>query len=100
MSAAMTFDTGAMIAQLQGRKTCTAAANMAAAQAAASQADALLDSLQVPRLATIPSAVNVVHASSSSSEGPSEKAELDSDDEHEVDQICMQAERSVSCNGK
>ena len=95
----MTFDTGAIVAQLQSRKVPDAADNMAAAQAAANQADALLDSLQMPRLATkVPSAVNVVHASSSSSEGSSEKAELDSDDEHEVGKTRLQTERTVNCN--
>ena len=49
--------------------------------AAAKAADAILDSLEIP------SAVNVVHPSSSSTEGSDEKHELESD-------------ASVSCDGK
>jgi hypothetical protein len=57
----------------------TAAADIAAAEAA----DAILDSLEMPRLATVlvPAAVNVVHCSGSSTEdSSSDKGELDSDD--------------------
>lgn len=48
----------------------------------AAKADAILDSLQMPRLAvpaSVPSAVNVVHSSCSSSEEAS-KGDVDSDD--------------------
>lgn len=79
----MTFDSGVILTQIHKHQAASDnGAELAAVQAAASQADAILDSLQMPRLATsLPTEVNVVHASSSSaSEGSCEKGELDSDD--------------------
>ena len=72
----MTCDTGAILIQLQkiASPEC-----LDAVQAAASQADALLDSIQMPCLhASVPSAV-LVHPSSSSSEG---SCDDESDAEH------------------
>jgi hypothetical protein len=83
----MIFDTGAILVHLRGNMSLPDSAVLAV-QAAALQADVLLDSLQMPRLATpVPSAVNVVHESSSSSESSSEKAELDTDDEAAADRV-------------
>jgi hypothetical protein len=97
LSASLTFDTAILLSQIQRSQATgghATAAEIAAAQAAASQADALLDSLQVPRIASsVPSAVNVVH-NSSSSEASSEKGDLDSDDE-EGDKANA---RAVSCS--
>ena len=70
----MSFDTGVLRMQVHGEKPASSAADLAAAQAA----DAILDSLQMPRLA-VPSAVNVVH-SSSSTEGSEGKDLEESDD--------------------
>jgi hypothetical protein len=87
LSAYMTCDTGAVLMQLQKlapslpiARTELVGYDVVAAQAAANQADAILDSLQMPCLpAAVPAAV-LVH-SSSSSEGPSsDKDELDSDE--------------------
>lgn len=98
LSASLTFDTAILLSQIQrgqaarGRATT---AEIAAAQAAANKADALLDSLQMPRIASsVPSAVNVVHNSSSSEASSSEKGDLDSDDE-EGDKANA---RPVSCS--
>jgi len=75
LSASMSFDTGAILSQIRKNPILSrlnidlcddaAAAAAAAAQAAANSADALLDSLQMPRLAvTVPNAVTVVTPSS------------------------------------
>ena len=71
----MNFDSGFVLRQLSGKKPRGPASSSADLEAAKA-ADAILDSLQMPRLAApVPAAVNVVH-SSSSTEG-SEKGELD-----------------------
>jgi hypothetical protein len=88
LSASMTCDRGSVFIQLQKLATLTpksqskaAGYDMTAAQAAASQAGAILDSLQMPCLPTsVPSAVTVVPISSSSVEDSSEKGGLDSDE--------------------
>lgn len=98
LAASLTFDTAILLSQIQRSRAAgghATAAEIAAAQAAASQADALLDSLQMPRIPTsVPSAVNVVHNSSSSEASSSEKGDLDSDDE-EGDKVNT---RAVSCS--
>jgi hypothetical protein len=80
VSAVLTFDSGVVAAQVRalsgGSNDDTVA--IAAANAAASQADAILDSLQMP-LVSVPSAV-VVPSSSSSSDTSSEKGEVSCDD--------------------
>ena len=77
LSASISFDTGAILSQIRKNPIlsrlnidlCDDAAAAAAAQAAANSADALLDSLQMPRLAaTVPNAVTVVTPSSSGNE--------------------------------
>ncbi|GAX10095.1 hypothetical protein FisN_3Lh280 [Fistulifera solaris] len=83
ISASMTFDTSKILFR------CAALSNPAAGNATASAdieaakaADAILDSLQMPRLAvpaSVPAAVNVVHSSCSSSEEAS-KGDVDSDE--------------------
>jgi hypothetical protein len=82
LAANVTCDTGAVLIQLQkfsGAPIQVDPTCFEAAQVAAFQADAILDSLQMPRLpTTIPSPVIV--PSSSSSEGSCDKGELDSDD--------------------
>lgn len=94
ISAEITFDTGNVAAQLQlldAPKTepelndCEmdnfhVAAEAAAAQAAANEADALLDSLQMPQLgAAVPAAITV-GPTASSSEGCIANAVSDKDD--------------------
>jgi hypothetical protein len=79
----MTFDTSKLLFR------CAALSNPAIGNAtvsadieAAKAADAILDSLQMPRLAvpaSVPAAVNVVHSSCSSSEEAS-KGDVDSDE--------------------
>jgi hypothetical protein len=93
LSANVSFNTGAVLVQLPqilSKENLSAEypqdmAN-AAAQAAASQADAILDSLQMPCLpsSTVPSAVSVVaSSSSSSSEHGSDGHSLDGSDADE-----------------
>lgn len=77
ISASITFDTGVVLSQLNNRGQQQAPAQDAA-EAAASQAGALLDSVQVPQLSvSVPAAVTVVPPSSSSS---SEASAADKDD--------------------
>ncbi len=81
--ASMSFDTGRIQSKMGGSKTLGVPVNSAADIAAAQAADAILDSLEMPRLAVpvmVPSAVNVVHSSCSSADDSSDKGELDSDD--------------------
>jgi len=81
LSAKISCDTGSVILQLQKLATAKGEpAVLEAAQAAASQADAILDSLQMPCLpsSAVPSAV-IVH-SSSSSEGSTDKGDQISDE--------------------
>jgi hypothetical protein len=54
-------------------------ARFSSARSPACQADAILDSLQMPCLSTVPASV-IVNPSISSSDGASDKGELDSDD--------------------
>lgn len=82
LSANVTCDTGAVLMQLKkmaGPSTAMDPMCFNAAQAAACQADAILDSLQMPCLSTVPASV-IVNPSCSSSDGASDKGELDSDD--------------------
>lgn len=71
ISASMTFDSGAFLSQVRPKTTFEKAATEdSAAEAAANEADAILDSLQMPRLNTIvPSNVVAVVPPSSASEG-------------------------------
>ena len=81
LSAKISCDTGSVILQLQKLAAAKGEpAVLEAAQAAASQADAILDSLQMPCLpsSAVPSAV-IVH-SSSSSEGSTDKGDQISDE--------------------
>lgn len=94
ISVVISFDTGAIVSQVnlinkvkESSEAEEAAA--AAAQVAANEADALLDSLQMPHFeppsaATIPEKVNVVPPCSGSSSASSneEKAVISSDDEN------------------
>jgi hypothetical protein len=97
LSANMTCDTGAVLIQLQkmsGTAFQVDAACFDAAQVAASQADAILDSLQMPCL---PAAV-IVHPSSSSSEGSCDK-ELDSDESDTEPGDKLSTEKGSSLTG-
>lgn len=79
----MTFDTSRILFYANGFSSSSRGnANVSADIEAAKAADAILDSLQMPRLAvpaSVPSAVNVVHSSCSSSEEAS-KGDVDSDE--------------------
>jgi hypothetical protein len=98
MFASMTFDSSAILIHL--RKSTSSAVPTekitdTSYDVAAAQADALLDSLQMPCLSvTVPTSVNVVHPSSSS-EGSCEKGELDSDDS-----VSESMEKNDSHSGK
>ena len=50
ISCSMTFDSGVLISLLRNKNNFTIATEDSAAEAAASEADAILDSLQMPRL--------------------------------------------------
>lgn len=80
ISTCMTFDSGVLIA-LSRKNNFTLATEDSAAEAAASEADAILDSLQMPRINTIvPSNVVAVvppSSASSASEGSLEKGDCD-----------------------
>lgn len=105
LSASISFDTGAILSQIRKNPILSrlnidlcddaAAAAAAAAQAAANSADALLDSLQMPRLAvTVPNAVTVVTPSSSGNE-TCDKGEVSCDEsltnesEHKANESAM-----------
>lgn len=79
----MNFDTSKIAFRASGFPGPAAGnATVSADIEAAKAADAILDSLQMPRLAvpaSVPSAVNVVHSSCSSSEEAS-KGDVDSDE--------------------
>mmetsp|Transcript_15058 Transcript_15058/g.21313 ORF Transcript_15058/g.21313 Transcript_15058/m.21313 type:complete len:755 (-) Transcript_15058:326-2590(-) len=111
LSAKILFDTGCVKAQLQqlivpqmlesadlnkGTDTCDAvAAAAAAAQAAANEADALLDSIQMPQLsAAVPSAITVL-PSTAVSITSSEKGDSDSDESVDGG---MKQEQDNNCN--
>lgn len=79
ISASLTFDTSRIA--FHANRFCISDGGKADIEAAQA-ADAMLDSLQMPRLAvpaSFPSAVNVVHSSCSSSEDAS-KGDVDSDE--------------------
>ena len=78
----MLCDTGAILIQLQKFSGPSGKDSLECfdAHAAASQADAILDSLQMPRLPASVSTTFIVDPSSSSSEGSIDKSELDSDE--------------------
>jgi hypothetical protein len=85
--------------QTQHHRTRRAPTSHAADIAAAQAADAILDSLEMPHLAgPVPSAVNVVH-SSSSTEGSDEKGEMDSDESVSGDKLTTEGlpMTTVSC---
>jgi len=92
ISVVMSFDTGAVVSQVnlikKVKESSEAEAAAAAAQVAANEADALLDSLQMPHfeppgLSDIPDKVNAVSLSGSSSSSINEeKAVISSDDEN------------------
>jgi hypothetical protein len=75
ISVVMTFDTGVIMSQANHITQATEheVDAAAAAQVAASEADAILDSLQMPHIAapSIPSKINVVPPSSGSTTGSS-----------------------------
>lgn len=90
ISVVMSFDTGAIASQVnlinKVKENSEAEAAAAAARHAANEADALLDSLQMPHFeppsATLPGKINVISSSSSSSSSIEEKAVISSDDEN------------------
>lgn len=93
MSVVVYFDTGAIVSQVnlikKVKESSEAEAAAAAAQVAASEADALLDSLQMPHfeppsISDIPDKINAVSLCSASSSASSneEKAVISSDDEN------------------
>lgn len=88
VSAALTFDSGSLVSQIRSKNNPEHGQEDSAAQAAANEADAILDSLQMPRLNTIvPSNVVAVvppSSASSASEGSLDKG--DSCDESLGDQ--------------
>ena len=81
VSACMTFNTGAFLSQIRSKGNVERASEDSAAEAAASEADAILDSLQMPKFNTVvPSNVVTVvppSSASSASEGSLEKGECD-----------------------
>lgn len=80
----MPFDSAAIFSQLRALKAkeSSPVGLEEAAAVAASQADALIDSLQMPRFAgPIPNAVDVVPSSSASESSNVEKTEIVSGDE-------------------
>jgi len=95
VSATMSFDTGAVLSQLRAVRGKGDALDAAAsaAQVAATQADAILDSLQMPRFsAPVPSAVTVVPSSSSVESGSADKGES-GDDESDSDSNANEKEK-------
>jgi hypothetical protein len=76
----MSFDTGVVMSQVKADRDSDFAADydfVGDAEVAASQADAILDSLQMPRLSNpVPTAVTVVPSSSSSSDGSADKEDV------------------------
>lgn len=78
LTSTMSFDSGIVVSQLRSLTGGMSEENgaLAAAHAAASQADAILDSLQMP-MVSVPSAVVVP---SSSSDTSSDKGEVSCDD--------------------
>jgi len=99
ISATIAFDTGSVTSLLRKANEtvgCDVAEEAVdAAQAAASQADALLDSIQMPRLsAPVPSAVTVVPPSSSSASSSSDK-----DDESTDTSVAEGAEPKETTSG-
>jgi len=93
ISVVISFDTGAIVSQVnlikKVKESSEAEAAAAAAQVAANEADALLDSLQMPHfeppsVAGIPEKINVVSLCSGNSSASSneEKAVISSDDEN------------------
>jgi hypothetical protein len=93
ISVVMTFDTNVIVTQMNNIMNFSEhevdAAAAAAAQVAASEADAILDSLQMPHIApsSIPSKINVVPPSSGSTTGSSicEKEEASDGSDKEGD---------------
>ena len=90
ISAAIMFDTGRIAAQLQfidgpkedSHQLSDCCDVVAAAQAAAIEADALLDSLQMPQLGSnVPSAINFVSSTSDASGAHTVSDKDDSSDE-------------------
>lgn len=74
----MTYDTGVVVSQvneiLKGNDGCTD--DVAAAQVAASEADAILDSLQMPHMpASVPANVTVLN-----SDGPASITDVEKED--------------------
>ncbi|KAL3918924.1 MAG: hypothetical protein SGILL_004010 [Bacillariaceae sp.] len=91
ISVVMTFDTGIIMSQVNGLMKAAeheVDAAAAAAQVAASEADAILDSLQMPHIAapTIPNKVNVVPPSSGSTTGSSICEKEDPSDSSDKDE--------------
>jgi hypothetical protein len=82
ISAKLCFDTGAVLASVDKK---TLLGGDAAAVEAANQADALLDSLEMPHMASVSKKVSVVPSTSSSSES-SCKSEEDSSIESAANQ--------------
>ena len=88
LAASIVFDTGSVSSQLQYAAASKsrdddgeASAAAAAAEVAASEADAILDSLQMPHIETaVPSNVNVVLPSCSGSSSGASMTSLDKED--------------------
>lgn len=90
ISVVMSFDTGAIVSQVnlinKVKENSEAEAAAAAARHAANEADALLDSLQMPHFeppsAGLPGKINVIPSSNSASSSIEEKAVISSDDDN------------------
>lgn len=90
ISVVLSFDTGAIVSQVnlinKVKENSEAEAAAAAARHAANEADALLDSLQMPHFeppsAGLPGKINVIPSSSSASSSIEEKAVISSDDDN------------------
>lgn len=87
----MTFDTGVIISQINNlvAKSVDVDADAVAAQEAANEADAILDSLQMPHIepSSIPAKINVVPLSSGSTTGSdADKGDSSDDDKDDMDE--------------
>lgn len=97
LSASMSFDTGVLVSLVRSNKTVEHTTDDLAAEAAANQADAILDSLQMPGLnVLVPSNVAVVPPSSASSASEGSLDKGDSCDESLGDQPAGKHEESSS----
>lgn len=106
VSAELIFDSGRVASQLATAKAhtsetadrCDEVAADAAAQAAANEADALLDSLQMPHLNAVPAAITVMAHSTATKEAVSvtcSEKEDASSDESTTENVGVAARRST-----